>query len=650
MINIGSTQSAPSSGGGGSGDPSSWGSITGTLSHQSDLASALAGKATAAQGAKANTAVQPSTLTTALADKVDKVAGKGLSQEEFTTSEKAKLAALESSHYRGVFISVGALETAIPTAAAGEYADVDVIGESAVRYIWDATDSEWVLQPGVVPALTAAQVKSLYDSNPDTNAFTDSEKSKLAGVAASANNYVAPNHTGDVTSSGDGATTIANNAVTNAKAADMANATIKGRSTAGTGDPEDLSATQVRSLLNVADGATANSTDVVLKARSGHTGTQTASTISDFANVVRATVLTGIIFTNSAAITATDTALAAWGKLQKQITDLTAKFINNVFTDTGTSGTESKSSVTTTVTPSGNTTKTVFGWKSELSYNSSNNLTTGGWMSAAEKVVNTAGTGTLDKVVADMSQLNFTGGNVTSALCYEGVISTVAPGTAVGGCAIFYVPNMSGVANINNVSMMAAFQNDHVNAHILNRGRYLDGDLVELSPPYHGGLAAGRYYSSPAKSMTQNAIAPNTIYVTYVTIPKRATITKLGFNVITAVSGNAIMGLYKITDLTLTTLIAQTGNISTSTTGNKEGTINATIPAGTYALVAVFSGAPTIAWHEIMSHGVIGAGTATGFSEASYIAGYSFAALPATANILPTFAANTIEPHLWFRL
>jgi hypothetical protein len=44
---------------------------------------------------------------------------------------------------------------------------------------------------------------------------------------------------------------ITDNATTNAKLADMASATIKGRATAGTGDPEDLTAAQVRSLLNI---------------------------------------------------------------------------------------------------------------------------------------------------------------------------------------------------------------------------------------------------------------------------------------------------------------------------------------------------------------------------------------------------------------
>lgn len=56
-------------------------------------------------------------------------------------------------------------------------------------------------------------------------------------------------HTGEVT--GATALTITNDAVTNAKLSNMANATIKGRATAGTGDPEDLTASQVKTLLAI---------------------------------------------------------------------------------------------------------------------------------------------------------------------------------------------------------------------------------------------------------------------------------------------------------------------------------------------------------------------------------------------------------------
>lgn len=87
--------------------------------------------------------------------------------------------------------------------------------------------------------------------------MTSEDKVKLDGVAVNANNYSHPNHTGDVTSLGDGSTVISNAAVTNLKMANMASGSIKGRVSAGPGAPEDLSDVQVRAFLNVEDGANA---------------------------------------------------------------------------------------------------------------------------------------------------------------------------------------------------------------------------------------------------------------------------------------------------------------------------------------------------------------------------------------------------------
>lgn len=129
------------------------------------------GAATAAQGALAETAVQPATLTAALGEKVNKVAGYGLSQEDFTTAEKSKLAGLEGSHFKGVFASLGALQAAFPAASAGDYADVDAgVGSDTIRHVWDASDEEW--QPiGAGTPLTAADIKVLYESNPDQRLY-----------------------------------------------------------------------------------------------------------------------------------------------------------------------------------------------------------------------------------------------------------------------------------------------------------------------------------------------------------------------------------------------------------------------------------------------------------------------------------------------
>lgn len=100
----------------------------------------------------------------------------------------------------------------------------------------------------------------------DPEDLTATQVRTVINVADGANNYVHPNHTGDVTSVGDGAQTIAFNAVTNTKIADMAADTIKGRITAGTGDPEDLTATQVRTILNLIVGTTVQAQDADLQA------------------------------------------------------------------------------------------------------------------------------------------------------------------------------------------------------------------------------------------------------------------------------------------------------------------------------------------------------------------------------------------------
>jgi Protein of unknown function (DUF2793) len=91
---------------------------------------------------------------------------------------------------------------------------------------------------------------------------------------------------GDVTVSGTGAVwTIDAGVVTLAKMADLATSTILGRATAGTGVPEALTAAQVRTLINVANGATANAADATLLARANHTGTQAAATITGLASI-----------------------------------------------------------------------------------------------------------------------------------------------------------------------------------------------------------------------------------------------------------------------------------------------------------------------------------------------------------------------------
>lgn len=62
-----------------------------------------------------------------------------------------------------------------------------------------------------------------------------------------------------------------------------------------------------------------NARDIANRARANHTGTQLASTISDFASGVLSSILTGFSVGSNVAIVAADSVLGAFGKVQGQI-------------------------------------------------------------------------------------------------------------------------------------------------------------------------------------------------------------------------------------------------------------------------------------------------------------------------------------------
>ena len=104
-----------------------------------------------------------------------------LDTNAYTDAEKTKLAGLESSKFVGQYPDLASLQTAYPTAPVGSYAYVDGgVGQDVTKYIWDNNDSEWVEQLGESAEETPATIKAKYESNPDTNAFTDAEQTNLS--------------------------------------------------------------------------------------------------------------------------------------------------------------------------------------------------------------------------------------------------------------------------------------------------------------------------------------------------------------------------------------------------------------------------------------------------------------------------------------
>jgi len=125
-------------------------------------------------------------------------------------------------------------------------ADAKLSVSQSLEFFYDTGDARW------------KQIGESLQTSSAISDFTEASQDAVGAMVDTTLVYVDGTPlltraalTGDVTAAqGSNATTIANDAVTNAKLANMATATFKGRTTAGIGDPEDLTATQATALLN----------------------------------------------------------------------------------------------------------------------------------------------------------------------------------------------------------------------------------------------------------------------------------------------------------------------------------------------------------------------------------------------------------------
>lgn len=159
--------------------------------------------------------VQSKTIQAALAAKVDKAVGKGLSSNDYTSAEKEKLSGIEAGAQKNPDLSGYALKSEIHSVPSGGRAG-QVLGKASS----DSYDLEWVDQTGggggggsvtVDDALSSTSenpvqnkvVKAALDGKADTSAmngkvdkvsgkglstndYTTTEKNKLAGIQAGA--------------------------------------------------------------------------------------------------------------------------------------------------------------------------------------------------------------------------------------------------------------------------------------------------------------------------------------------------------------------------------------------------------------------------------------------------------------------------------
>lgn len=216
-----------------------------------------------------------------LADKVDKVDGKGLSSNDYTADEKAKLANIAA----GAEVNVNADWTAttgdaailhkptIPTATSqltndsGFITTTDIpegAAASTTTPLMDGTattGTELAFARGdhVHPSDTS-KVDKVNGKGLSTNDYTTTEKNKLAGIAEGANNYTLPTAAADTLGGIKvGANLTITNGVLSADAQAVDEATTSAAGLMSAADKVKLNGIEASADVNVIEAITVNS-------------------------------------------------------------------------------------------------------------------------------------------------------------------------------------------------------------------------------------------------------------------------------------------------------------------------------------------------------------------------------------------------------
>ena len=275
--------------------------LTGLSSSTSSLITAETTRATAAESAL------QSTIDTSLLTKVDKVAGKGLSTEDYTTAEKSKLASINTGAYLTGNQSISVTGDATGSGTTSIALTLATITNSGTGTFKKVTVDTKGRVTGTA-AVAQADITGLLGAGSITNTML--ANSAVANLSGTNTGDQTITLTGDATGTGTGsfAVTLSNSGVT---AGTYKSVTVdaKGRVTAGT-NPTTLSGygiTDAYTKAQVDAAITTGSSNISFSVITGKPTTIAGYGITDGVDLTTAQTLTNKTLTNPTITNYTET-------------------------------------------------------------------------------------------------------------------------------------------------------------------------------------------------------------------------------------------------------------------------------------------------------------------------------------------------------
>lgn len=331
--------------------------------------------------------------------------------------------------------------------------------------------------------------------------------------------------------------------------------------------------------------------------------------------------------------------------------------INNVtpVVDTNTTGTITKSGISSGISPGSDSTAVYFGHKSEMVWRSDNSLLAPGWITGHESVVSLTGAGNIFKVVGNMSQFNnlLAGGTASNVLGYEAVISYMDPAAHVQNYCGYYVPNQSIVPNIGNIVNHSAFQSDYTESKNSWLHPSYGAARQDLSPAERMAPVPGRFYTAEHSGTSAANNVANRTYFMPVHMGGRFNITKVGLQTGASAGAKAKLALYSTQGLNANSLIADFGEVDISAGGAVEITVNQRVEVGSYYLAVKTNQVVNMVFHTVstgLRQAQYGLSSPVGSGEVNRIDDTSTYAAAFPSTCVFTTVATAGEPHLWYRM